>query len=592
MPLQRDAAALRDQFDAQSAGQPGGAGGRLHVLRAEEVSALELTTLQALARVQLNADGRPLTHHMNEWAEQHEQALEERLAGSITALAVTHVGDASIQPAQGRFSPGSGEFQFDVSVLQRPVRPWVNVLANPGFGAQLSEAGGGYTWALNSRLNQLTPWSNDAIADVPGEWFLLQDLKTREAWSVTPSAWGDPKATYRIAHGQGVSVVSHSRGSLEVSAAWCVDAVTGVKQVRLRLVNRGHRTQRLRAIGIAEWIMGAGRGDRSTTSTALFTQRLPNTVEGDAGRKLVALTCTQHDRAAGFGEGTAFLALAGDPDATPDWTCDRRECFDARGRLALPDHFGQQSGAGLDPCAALSKRLTIPAGEAIECVFLLGFGANPAEARDIATHAAAVPAKRRMDETRTSWDQLLGATTVRTPDPLFDAMVNRWLVYQTVACRLWGKAGFYQAGGAFGFRDQLQDSMALAWAAPKMLRDQIVLNASRQFPEGDVQHWWHAPTGAGVRTHFSDDLLWLPHACAHYLATTADASLLDERVPFLEGAAIPAGAEDAYYTPAVSEQTASVFEHGARAVDRSLPVGAHGLPLMGTGDWNDGMNRV
>ena len=416
-------------------------------------------------------------------------------------------------------------------------------------------------------------------------------MKTRDLWSVTPSAWGEPGATYRVAHGQGASVVSHSRGSLEVSAAWCVDAQSGVKQIRLRLVNRGHRTQRLRAIGIAEWIMGAGRGDRSTTATGSFTQRLPATDDG-AQRKLMALTCTQRDRAAGFGEGTAFLAMAGDAEDVPDWTCDRRECFDARGRVAVPDNFGQHSGAGLDPCAALSARFVIRAGESAECTFLIGFGANPAEARSLATSAAAVSAKRRIDDARAHWDQLLGATTVQTPDPLFDAMVNRWLLYQTIACRLWGKAGFYQAGGAFGFRDQLQDSMALAWTAPSLLREQIMLNASRQFPEGDVQHWWHAPTGAGVRTHFSDDLLWLPHACAHYLQCTGDASLLDERVPFIEGAQIPAGAEDAYYAPTVSTHDASVFEHAARAIDRSLRVGAHGLPLMGTGDWNDGMNRV
>ncbi|MEP7099702.1 MAG: glucoamylase family protein, partial [Burkholderiales bacterium] len=592
MALQRDVAGLREQFSAQNGGQPGGANTSFQVLRADELSADELGTLRTLARVHFNADGRPLTHHMQEWTEQHEAALEERHTTSLTALPIAAGAGAEPRIAQGQFMPVGGEFRFDVSVFRRPARPWVNVLANPGFGAHLSEAGGGYSWALNSRLNQLTPWSNDALGDPPGEWFLLQDLRSREMWSVTPSAWADPVATYRVAHGQGYSVISHRRGDLEVSAAWCVDAETAVKQVRLRLVNRGHRTQRLRVIGIAEWIMGGGRGDRGSTDTASFTQHLPGHGAEAVPRRLTALTCTQRDRSAGFGEGSAFFALTTGSDDAPDWTCDRRECFDARGRLVVPDDLGQRAGAGLDPCAALATRVTIPAGETAECVFLLGFGANPTEARQLATTATTVSAKERLETTRAMWDALLGAATVKTPDPLFDAMVNRWLVYQTVACRLWAKAGFYQAGGAFGFRDQLQDAMSLAWAAPDMLRRQIVLNASRQFPEGDVQHWWHAPTGAGVRTHFSDDLLWLPHASAHYLQCTGDASLLDEEVAFIEGGPIPAGAEDAYYAPTLSETSASVYEHGARAIDRSLKVGAHGLPLMGTGDWNDGMNRV
>jgi cyclic beta-1,2-glucan synthetase len=222
----------------------------------------------------------------------------------------------------------------------------------------------------------------------------------------------------------------------------------------------------------------------------------------------------------------------------------------------------------------------------------MGYAASADAARLLATVATSKSAEQRMHQVRSTWDQLLGATTVKTPDPLFDALVNRWLLYQTVSCRMWAKAGFYQAGGATGFRDQVQDAMALAWAAPQMLRQQIVLCASRQFVEGDVQHWWHAPQGAGVRTHFSDDLLWLAHACAHYLQVTGDTTLLDQQVPFLDGVAIPAGAEDAYYTPTVSAQTATVYEHAARAIDHSLRVGVHGLPLMGSGDWNDGMNRV
>ncbi len=629
MALQREIAALRERHEADSgaAAQRGAATTGFHLLRADELSADELSTLHALARVRFNADGRPLVHHVQEWSELHEQAFDLRYATSTVPLATTRgpgaavsgAGSASVPAPTGAFSSDGREFRFDVGARSRPARPWINVLANPAFGAQISEAGGGCTWAVNSRMNQLTAWSNDPVADPPSEWFLLQDRRTLEVWSVAPSAWGAPEeaaVNYRVAHGQGCSVIGHRRGDVDVTASWCVDPESSVKQVRLRIINRGHRTLQLRIIGIAEWMMGAVRADRSTTHTALFRRQLDSSnaagvagaaEAGNRGTGLTALLCTQRERAGGFGDGTAFLSLAtpGDGstdrddrddrdgnDAGDDWTCDRRELFDARGHLVMPDHFGKRQGGGLDPCAALATRADIAAGDTVERVFLLGYADSPAAARELAARAAAVPAPARLLAVRNHWDRLLGATTVHTPDPLFDALVNRWLLYQTVACRLWAKAAFYQAGGATGFRDQLQDAMALAWADPAMLRAQIVLCASRQFEQGDVQHWWHAPGGAGVRTHFSDDLLWLPHACVHYLHATGDATLLDQSVPFIEGAAIPEGAEDAYYTPEVSMRQASIYEHAARAIDRSLRVGAHGLPLMGSGDWNDGMNRV
>ncbi len=602
MALHREVAALRERTLAEISGEPGSAHIGFYLLRTEELSRDEINTLQGLARVRLVAEGRPLLHHVDEWRQQQELAREERQGISITTVALAPGRSRMPVPSSGDFTPGTGEFRFQVGGDLRPLRPWINVLSNRGFGAQISEVGGGYTWAVNSRMNQLTAWSNDPVADTPSEWFLLQDRKSREVWSVAPSAWGALRADgagelplYRVAHGQGYTSISHRRGDIEVTATWCVDVATSVKQVRLRLVNRGHRTQQLRVVGLAEWMMGANRSDRSSTHTAHMAQ-----ASLDGGR-LTALFCTQRDRSAGFGEGTAFLALQAGASAlggasgaaeADEWTCDRREFFDARGRLVLPDHFGQQTGAGLDPCAALATNLAIGTGETVECVFLLGYGENPAVAREVAASAARTSASARLEDVRGHWNTLLNATTVKTPDPLFDALVNRWLLYQTVTCRLWAKAGFYQAGGATGFRDQLQDAMALAWAEPATLRAQIMVCAARQFPEGDVQHWWHAPTGAGVRTHFSDDLLWLAHATHHYLQATGDTSLLDESVPFLEGAGIPEHAEDAYYTPGTSAQQASVFEHAARAIDRSLAVGAHGLPLMGSGDWNDGMNRV
>ena len=598
MPLHREITSLRERYIAECGGKSDNTTVNLHILRANELSVAELSTLQMLARVRLNADGRPFAHHVQEWIDQHEQAFSQRYRTSTTMVPLISCASVAVPTPRGIFDGSLNEFKFNVGAQRRPSKPWVNVMANPAFGALLSESGGGYTWAGNSRLNQLTAWSNDPVADPPAEWFLLQDIKTQEIWSVAPSAYGDKDVIYSVSHGQGYSEITHQRGDLKITVTWCVDAQTSVKQIQIKIVNNSNRSIRLRLVGIAEWKMGANRSDRSTTQTAMFRQRLPdlkavNAVANDAmEQKLTALLCTQRDHSAGFGDGTAFLALAVAKSEVDDWTCDRRECFDASGRLVLPDHFDQRSGNALDPCAALSTRIDLKSGESARRVFLLGYAESVNAAQQLATKAAAQSAQQRLEQVRIQWDRLLGATQVITPDPLFDAMVNRWLLYQTVSCRLWAKTAFYQAGGAYGYRDQLQDAMALTWAAPDMLRQQIVLAASRQFPEGDVQHWWHAPGGAGVRTHFSDDLLWLPHACVRYLHATGDTSLMEQSVAFIDGAAIPEGAEDAYYTPSISTQEASVYEHAARAIDHSLRVGSHGLPLMGTGDWNDGMNRV
>ncbi len=598
MALSRPIQALRDAYLADCKADPGVAEAGFHLIASADLHADELATLRALARIRLNADGRPIEHHADELVELHERSLGERQAGSTAQLPTA--SSAEIVPAapEGDFATVSGEFRFDVSVLLRPARPWTNVLANPGFGALLTEAGGGYSWAVNSSLNQLTAWSNDPVADSCAEWFVLQDLRTSQCWSITPSAAADRQVRYRVAYGQGYATISHRRDSLEVGATWCVDPELSVKQVRVRLTNRGHRTQALRIVGLVEWMMGAELGDRATTVTSMARHAAAS--PGDAGDmgSMTTLFCTQRERSAGFGSGTAFFGLAGDAgnagdaDDAIDWTCDRSESFDAHGRVVVPERYRRSSGCGLDPCAALALPVELRAGESREAVFLLGYGPDPDTARTLAERAARVLPLARLQAERERWDSLLGAVAVSTPDPLFDILVNRWLLYQTVACRLWAKAGFYQAGGAYGFRDQLQDAMALAWAAPERLREQIVLSASRQFPEGDVQHWWHPPTGAGVRTRFSDDLLWLVHATLRYLETSGDATLLDRAVPFIEGAAIAEGAEDAYYVPTVSTQTATVFEHCARTIDRSLTAGAHGLPLMGSGDWNDGMNRV
>ncbi|MDP3343232.1 MAG: glucoamylase family protein [Hydrogenophaga sp.] len=599
MPLQRELVALQAQHANDQLGRQGPAVTGLHLLRADTLSSEQFGALQALARVRIRTDGHPLLPQITAWCAQHERPPSLRWHGAAAVRVPCHQPDTRTA-AVGHFDPDSGAFRFDVGPAQRPGKPWINVLANPALGTQVSESGAGNTWALNSRLNQLTAWSNDPVADPPAEWFLLQDRRTGEAWSLAPSAWGHPQAVYQVEHGQGYTRIGHRHGPLAVELRWCVDAHTAVKQVSVRLVNHGTRTAYLRLTGLVEWMMGEKRSDRATLHTQAHHT-------DPASTDLLGLLCTQTEAGQGFGGGTAFFCAVaagahtanGSPDADSpglndglDWTCDRGAFFDPQGQLVLPEHLGQRSGDGLDPCAAISRLITLRPGASQEQRFLLGYAASPAEAQALALQAVRTTAAERERCVRAQWDALLGATQVSTPDPLLDALVNRWLLYQTVSSRLWAKAGFYQAGGATGFRDQLQDAMALVWAQPGILRDQIVLCASRQFEAGDVQHWWHDPGGAGVRTHFSDDLLWLPFACAHYLRVTGDTAVLDHRVPFLDGPPVPEGAEDAYDTPRTSEATASVYEHAARTIDRSLAVGVHGLPLMGTGDWNDGMNRV
>ncbi|MDB5941217.1 MAG: glycosyltransferase 36 [Ramlibacter sp.] len=574
MPLQRDILALRDRLlQAVQNSFPRSEAAGFFLLREQEVAASEKAALVGLARVILTADGRPLEVQAAALRELWARPAPQPAAPVAKTIEADAIGPAAVATPTGRFDAASGEFRFELGTGQTTPRPWVNVIANSGFGFQVSEAGSGYTWAVNSRLHQLTAWSNDPVADPPVEHWLLQDLDSNEVFSVTRA-----RGPVRVRHGQGYSVFESSRDGLIVEATMFVDLVQAVKIVRVQLRNDGGNRLRLRALALVEWQLGANRADRRGVLTWKASD-------------LPCVFAQQREHRAGFGGHTAFVSMNGAVRPS-QWTADRGEFFDTGGRLRMPATLGARSGPGLDPCAALAGDFVLAPGKAAAFCFVLGHATTPAAAEQLAIAWSRRDPLESLAQVRHWWSDLNDRVQVATPDPLFDALVNRWLLYQTVSCRLWSKAGFYQAGGASGFRDQLQDAMALTLADPGRLREQIVLNASRQFPEGDVQHWWHAPGGEGVRTHFSDDLLWLPYACAHYLQATGDAALLDQQVAFIEGPTIPAGAEDAYYTPQTAAQGASVYEHCARTIERSLKVGTHGLPLMGTGDWNDGMNRV
>ncbi len=592
MPLHHALAALCERHRAELA-RTGPQGTGMVLLHRQDLGLAELAVLDHLACARLLADGRPLSQAVAEWLAPHETAWQARQSQPARVLAEMPAPQGPLHTSQGSFDTTSGEFSFPVHAGMRPARPWALVLANPQFGALHTEAGGGNTWAGNSRLHQLTAWANDPVADPPGEWWLLHDVASGACWSVSPSAWGDRNVSYRVSHRPGGSVIQHQRGALTVCASWCVDPVLAIKQVRLELHNHGATPMHLEVLGLVEWLLGSQRRHRATVHTQMREWSLPDAA-GHA-QPWHVLLATQHSTESGPSGGTAFLALlpaSMRTDTAVTWSCDRRAFFSPEGHLQWPQPLDSVATPWADPCAALACTWVLAPGEPQTCCFLLGHAAQPDAACELARRVVEVSPQARWADVQRVWQEPLDRIQVHTPDPLFDVLVNRWLIYQTLACRLWAKAGFYQAGGATGFRDQLQDAMALSWIAPELLRQQIIDSAAHQFEEGDVQHWWHAPLGLGARTRFSDDLLWLPLALLHYLHTTGDQSLLEQPVGFLRAPALPDGAEDRCDIPAPSDEIASVYEHAARTLDIRLAVGAHGLPLMGSGDWNDSMNRI
>ena len=462
-----------------------------------------------------------------------------------------------------------------------PPAPWVNVVANPFGGFLASEAGLGMTWAGNSQANRLTTWSNDPVSDPPSEAVYLRDEATGEVWSPTPLPV--PDATdVQVRHGQGYTTYSRATHGLAHELTAFVPGDDPVKLLILKVRNAGPAPRRLSATYFAEWVLGESR---DKASMQVVTQVDPET------HALLARNTFATDFA-------GRVAFADVDTRSRTMTADRGEFLGRNGSAAEPAamrraELSGRVGAAIDPCAAIQAPFELAAGEERTLVFAIGQGDDLDAARAlILRYREPGAAAAALDAAKTRWESILGAVQVRTPDAAMDLMLNRWLPYQVLSCRLWGRSGFYQSSGAYGFRDQLQDSMALTYGAPGEARAQLLRAAARQFTEGDVQHWWHPPTGRGVRTRITDDLIWLPFVACHYAAISGDAAVFDEAMPFLKGPVLRPDQEEDYGQPAVSDQVGSLYDHCARALDHAHRLGSHGLPLMGTGDWNDGMNRV
>jgi cyclic beta-1,2-glucan synthetase len=482
----------------------------------------------------------------------------------------------------GGFSHAGREYVTILGDGQWTPAPWLNVMANErAFGFQVSETGAGFTWSVNSRENRLTPWSNDAVSDPPGEVIYLRDEDSGTTWTPTPLPIRETEP-YTIRHGQGYTVFEHLSHGIEQELTLFVPLDAPVKISLLRLRNRTNIKRKLTVTNYNELVLGF---DRSRTVPFIVT-------EADLERGSIRARNRYNNE---FSERIAFLATNPTADSL---TCDRKEFLGRNGDLKQPAALGREklsgrSGAGLDPCAALQTVIELEPDEEREIIYLIGQGESDEEVQNIISRFRVISkAKESLAEAIAYWDKLLGAVEVRTPDAALNTIVNRWLLYQSLACRVWARSAFYQSGGAFGFRDQLQDVMSLVYTKPEIAREQILMAAEHQFKEGDVQHWWHPPTGRGVRTLISDDLLWLPFVTSFYCSVTGDNSVFDEVVPFIEAPLLVEGQSDSYTQPTISAVSASIFEHCIRSIDRSLAVGAHGLPLIGSGDWNDGMNSI
>jgi cyclic beta-1,2-glucan synthetase len=558
--------------------------GGVYILRGDQLSTEDRTLLLAAARAVLLSRRGSLADQVIRLERPRRIGGLAAPSGARQARSEAPVPRPELEffNGLGGFAGEGGEYVIVLGPGQATPAPWLNVIANSTFGFQVSESGSGYTWSGNSRENQLTPWSNDPVSDPVSEAIYVRDDESGELWGPTAQPIRREESTYIARHGAGYSRFEHLYDGIQLNLVQFVPLDDPLKISVLTIQNRSGRSRRLSVTAYAEWALGTSRGASAP--------RIVTALELETRAVLVRNSWNTE-----FAGRVAFLDLGGRQTA---WTADRTEFLGRNGGPDRPAGLDRgyrlqgAAGAGLDPCAALQTSFELANGAQTQVLVLLGEADGPAAAADLVRRGRTADHEALLRDVAGFWDGVQGTVQVRTPDRSMDILLNRWLIYQTLACRLWARTAFYQAGGAYGFRDQLQDVIALVTAKRDLTREHLLLAAAHQFSEGDVQHWWHPPSGRGVRTRISDDRLWLPYAVDRYLAVTGDTAVLDEAVPYLEGPELRPDQVDGYFQPERSAESASLFDHCVAAIERSRAVGAHGLPLIGSGDWNDGMNRV
>lgn len=558
--------------------RPGG----IFVRRIEQVPREDMLLLQATTRILLDDEQGTLAGQLDllKISELQVPALKPTRTAYPKTIQELSPRDLIFMNGLGGFTPNGNEYVITLQPGQTTPAPWCNVLANEQFGTVVSESGGAYTWAENSHEFRLTPWNNDTVQDSSGEAFYIRDEQTGQFWSPTPlPARG--ATPYVIRHGFGYTVFEHSEFGI-YSELWIYVALDApVKFAVLKLRNTSGRPRRLSVTGYYEWVLADVR------------QKSLLHIQTEIDLKTGALIARNFYNTS-FPGYLAFI----DVGEARTVSGDRKEFIGQNGSMSQPaamkrTRLSGKVGAGLDPCGTVQVVFDLDEGQEHETRFRLGFAHNKEEMRQLVLRFQHTGASAQaLNDVRDYWNQTLGTISVDTPDSSVNVMANGWLLYQTLSCRVWARTGFYQSGGAYGFRDQLQDVMALVHAEPDITRKQILRAAGHQFHEGDVQHWWHPPLGRGVRTHFSDDFLWLPYVTSRYISCVADIDILNEKVPFLDGRPLRPDEESYYDLPGRSDESGTLYEHCVRSIKNGMKYGSHGLPLIGSGDWNDGMNLV
>lgn len=558
--------------------KPGG----IFVRSLEHVPGEDLLLLQSVARIVIHDREGTLVEQLkkNKIKDSRMPALQvSRLPADKNVYALPP-RDLMFENGFGGFTRDGREYVITHYPGHPTPAPWCNVIANPNFGTVVSESGSAYTWAENAHEFRLTPWNNDPVQDSSGEALYLRDEQTGNYWSPTPWPAGG-KTPYVVRHGFGYTVFEHSEYGID-SELWIYVATDApVKFSVLKLYNRSGRPRRISVTGYYEWVLADRRSksllhvqtEVDIKTSALYARNFYNT---DFPGKIA------------FVDAGKYRTLTG----------DRKEFIGYNKNLERPaamenNRLSGKTGAGFDPCGAVQVILDMRDGEQKETTFLLGYAHHKEDMHHlIFRFRQPGEVRAALEKVWEYWNRTLGTVNLDTPDPSVNVMSNGWMLYQALSSRIWGRSGFYQSGGAYGFRDQLQDVMALVHAEPAVMRQQILLAARHQFVKGDVQHWWHPPTNRGVRTHFSDDYLWLPYVTYRYVKMVNDTGILDEEIPFLEGRELRPEEESYYDMPLRSDETATLYEHCVRSIRYGLKFGVHGLPLIGSGDWNDGMNLV